>query len=73
MSLMDKLLLCLKMWYLVKFVLDVLEESLIRSDLRKFLAERSKPDYLQKGAIKCVTCNKWFKGLGGLTVHTCRT
>ena len=70
---MDKLLSCLKMWCLVKFVLDVLEEILIRSDLHKCLAECSKPVHLQKGAIKCVTCNKWLKRLGGLTVHTCRT
>ena len=48
-SLMDKLLSCLKMWCLVKFVLDVLEESLIRSDVRKCLAERSKPVYLHVG------------------------
>ena len=39
----------------------------------KCLDERSKPVHLQKGAIKCMTCNKWFKSKGGLSVHTCRS
>ena len=47
--LMDKLLSCLNMWCLVTFVLDVLEENLIRIDLHKCLAERSKPVYLHEG------------------------
>ena len=39
----------------------------------KCLVERSKPVHLQKGAIMCMICNKWFKSKGGLTVHTCRS
>ena len=35
----------------------------------KCLYERSKPVQEQRGALQCVTCMRWFKSAGGLSVH----
>ena len=43
------------------------------SDMKshKCLAERRKPVHEQRGAVQCLTCEKWFKSHGGFTVHSC--
>ncbi len=35
--------------------------------------ERKKPLSQQKGAVKCISCNRWFGSRGGLAVHRCHS
>ena len=38
----------------------------------KCIDERKKLVNEQEGAVKCETCERWFRSRGGLAVHTCR-
>ncbi len=35
--------------------------------------ERKKPLSQQKGAVRCISCNRWFGSRGGLAVHRCHS
>ena len=35
----------------------------------KCILERSKPVEEQRGSLQCVTCQRWFRSAGGLSVH----
>ena len=37
----------------------------------KCAAERQRPVCEQRGAVQCAVCDRWFRSIGGLTVHHC--
>ena len=52
----------------VMSVTDCSEEKVIE----KCISERQKSVSEQRGAAQCITCNRWFRSRGGLSVHNCR-
>ena len=39
----------------------------------KCVLEQAKPVQEQRGAVQCMTCQRWFRSRGGLAVHRCLT